>query len=659
MYKVSPAQIGWFKSTLPLAAIAIACLAWYLPFPFTTLVGDDLYNFGGMRSGLMLSNLHQVFLESWLDKYRPFFFAIFSAEFHLFGNHIAGYVACNLVTEILSGLVFLRCASLVACNRHVVCLALTAIFLTSHFAIYQLWQTTGIVEGLATLFFLLTLWCLLHARHHPGTVWAWLSVAAWAASVFTHERYLLFAPALIGTVLILPWPSRAGGRRTVAPLLIPFAVVLICMANVIIKELVLGSHFMTATGGQALHLSPRQIADLCWAATKSILGFNTGPTYLSGENFADAEPWVTWVAGTLIASLLMTAIVAHWPNRRRLSRENLRALAVFVLWFGTAIASASLTFRQEFRWLLAPEIVLLLGVAALSGLSPASRLLSAILGCFVAANLVLSWHFRQADRTHLFFINAEQLAENTKALLSKLPGRPTAVQVLTDNPGEVCNWTFGQGKWFADYAAIPADQVTCVSDITHGLVTSAAAPSPLALAIYHYGQVRDVTAALQTYEAARPDGEIVTDLYSAAQNSVVTPSTIISAPGGHGGFTGTWSTTQGPERSIIVVSGFQMRIPADVGQIPTDLVADVATLYPQEHDIAGIIDIEDQAGSRHEVWRGFLKRPAETIAEPRSIHVPLDQFAGQQIAIILRAEPLDQNAGGNWAMFGGAAIRKR
>ena len=647
---------GTVRHAAVAAVIALACLWWYLPYPFSTLIGDDLYNFDHMRQGEMLSNLHQVLFESWLDKYRPFFFVAFWAEFEAFGNHVQGYIYINTVIEVLNALLLYRTAWRISGARVALALGLSFTFVTSHFALYQVWQTTGIVEGLATTFYLATILCVIEAADAKSDRFIYLAAGAWLCAVFTHERYLVFGPALVLTLVVLSLRGRSRRAGYVAGA----AIVLGMLANVGLKTFLFKARFMTGTGGQRLTLSPISILHFVKSALANTLGIEAGPAYLSGEAFHDASTVmrVLMLAVAVIVIMLLGVFLARqsWRNPSRF----LTNLALAVVWFGTALVSASLTFRQEFRWILAPEILLLLGVAYVAANVVEWRAGSILAALFVILNVPLAMHQRRDDLAHVFFLTGPLLAENTKDLLAHLGHGVSAVSVYTREPGATCDWIFGHGAWFADYAGISESRFRCVTSIDEVADLSAEGSSTLDLGVFPGGRVMNIGANLVARSRGTSGLSKYLDLYDEAErDGLVSPATVVAAPGGRGAFLADWMTDAGPERSIVVINGFSIETAQTLIRPLTDLRFDASPLHGSNTASIGCVDLLDEKGARHTVWRMAMGAPLNGIVHPVIARVNLDGFAGQKVRFLFRVTTDESDSSGHWVMFGSPGLWSR
>src|SRR5664280_602207 len=109
------------------------------------------------------------------------------------------------------------------------------------------------------------------------------------------------------------------------------------------------------TGGQPIALSPLQVAGFMAAGLANMTWINAGPAYLSGISFLDMD--ARWQALVLVIFVALLAIVMWTAMRTIATRDpavRWRELRGFELWgllFLSMLLAASITFRQEYRWL--------------------------------------------------------------------------------------------------------------------------------------------------------------------------------------------------------------------------------------------------------------------------------------------------------------------
>jgi hypothetical protein len=86
-----------------------------------------------------------------------------------------------------------------------------------------------------------------------------------------------------------------------------------------------------------------------------LIGINRGPAYLGLEDFPDSPLWVqiVSVATALLSCFLLAGVIYNVVSRRssQAAKLDLIQLVFYLLTTAVLLLSASITFRQEYRWL--------------------------------------------------------------------------------------------------------------------------------------------------------------------------------------------------------------------------------------------------------------------------------------------------------------------
>jgi hypothetical protein len=238
--------------------------------------------------------------------------------------------------------------------------------------------------------------------------YAIFALVAYFLCIHTHERYLALAPLLMAAFYLRRRPGWGLDWLLLA------SPVLLVAGNVLFKEFVLKIHFLTGTGGQHVDVHKTEILSFLGAGISSILGFDVGPAYLSAIDFRALGP-VGFVPVALVVIGLLGLVVAAW---REVSL-SLRMSALAVITLGVLLFSASVTFRQEYRWLYAAELALLGFSAAMAGgvvTQVRRRLafggLALVMVGTAAANLVARYH-----ATNIFFMGWLVNSESARSVI--------------------------------------------------------------------------------------------------------------------------------------------------------------------------------------------------------------------------------------------------
>ena len=144
-------------------------------------------------------------------RFRPVYWALSYIEMVFVGNDPNRYWYFNVVLNGLLACFLCYFSWVVSKGKKIVSFSLGIIFLSAHFAYYQIAQALGILETLALGFSLITLYFLYlqlnEERHFVRNLV--LSHLFFFLLVFTHERYIALLP-----LFYVPLFFRRGGKNT-------------------------------------------------------------------------------------------------------------------------------------------------------------------------------------------------------------------------------------------------------------------------------------------------------------------------------------------------------------------------------------------------------------------------------------------------------------
>ena len=374
------------------------------------LYGDDLYlwSFYGCEDFWSFT-----FPKVTKGNFRPFYWAISYLEFWLIGPHVHWYVHFNVLLNVLIAWVIyffsrrLTRLTDTKAGRFVgqgVGLLTGGLYLQSHFAAYQIAQVLGLLESLALLLALLTLWKLFDYMEGRGTGAYLCAALTFFLVIFTHERYIALAP-LFYLAAFTEWShkrriARVYGRaraeqerrgiqrrrtavarrqdaeRTealhVSVPLLELALPLVILALFFAARLtVAGEAIPAGTAGTKVQdtFSLSQAIRYAFTQVAYIFGVNAGHAIYCGISFMDSPRWVKLlIAGSWLCLLGMLFLYGRNVWRRghitpRLLGEHL----LFIGFIALCIGSSSITIRLETRWVYVSYTAALLYLSFILG----------------------------------------------------------------------------------------------------------------------------------------------------------------------------------------------------------------------------------------------------------------------------------------------------
>ena len=247
---------------------------------------DDLYLFSFFREQDFLTFSFPI---GEAVRFRPVYWALSYIEMVFVGNDPSRYWYFNVVLNGLLACFLCYFSWVVSKGKKIVSLSLSLIFLSAHFAYYQIAQALGILETLALGFSLITLYFLylqLNEEKHFLRNLVFSHIFFFLL-VFTHERYIALLPLFY---VPLFFRGRAGEAKILTGgKILPLAQAFLFYA---IRKFAIGSFIPKGTGGTEVTESFKLEEALQNAFTEVyyIFGFQKGPEHLNGipwENVAE------------------------------------------------------------------------------------------------------------------------------------------------------------------------------------------------------------------------------------------------------------------------------------------------------------------------------------------------------------------------------------
>lgn len=273
---------------------------------------DDLYLFSFFREQDFFTFSFPI---GEAVRFRPVYWALSYIEMVFVGNDPNRYWYFNVVLNGLLASFLCYFSWVVSKGKKIVALSLGVLFLSAHFAYYQIAQALGILETLALGFSLLTLYFLflqLNEEKHfvRNLVFSHLF---FFLLVFTHERYIALLPLFY---VPLFFRERVGKKKETKNSILPSAVLfLLPLAQAFlfyaIRKFAIGSFIPKGTGGTEVTES-FQLTDAlqnAFAQVYYIFGFQKGPEHLNGISWENVEGNIRSLVYASIALLGITVFL--------------------------------------------------------------------------------------------------------------------------------------------------------------------------------------------------------------------------------------------------------------------------------------------------------------------------------------------------------------
>jgi hypothetical protein len=622
---------------------------WFSGLHVTVLMGDDLQLLNNFKNSDFFSF---VFATSG-SKYRPVFSLIVTLFLQVFGAGFQLYYLTNMVINCAAVLMVYTLLKNVSNGSSPLSFIFSVLFITSRFAYYYIYQLFGLMESVALLFllaFLLNAWVYLSEKGRRKHFW--LMFIFLALMVFTHERYIVVLPFAVLAALFKR--EKQFWKRILFALVICAPVVLLF----VLKLFVFQVNTLEGTGGVDIGFDIRQILDYMSAGFMNIIGLNSGPAYLFGADSMNISRLV--VASVYFGlAIVIILVVFHALSMRRkhigMLRQELAPFAYWLVLILSLVLAASITIRQEPRWLLAPFVVFIVLLAYMvSRISRLGELLKICLASLLALSMLYgNIHFKyQAD--NIYFMYSMQAAESFYGQSVRKYGedlnRFKKVFVLDDL---ALQWVLGGQDFLDTYAPgsnIKTVYVNSAKDIPAGEVIGGKA---LVLTwSWSSRSMIDITApvaeALAEEQHKLPAGATVSfDFVKNFESTAAfTPDGPRSdTPGGFGVFIGTTQSAL-PSDVLTVLSGYTVQFRGQPISADSMLLMRYSLLWPNSDGARLKVLARDEQGNTSVILEKDV--PAYENGSVLSDRISLKEFSGKTLGFEVSVESPSGDDSSDW-----------
>lgn len=342
------------------------------------LYGDDLYlwSFYGCEDFWSFT-----FPKVTKGNFRPFYWAMSYLEFWLIGPRVHWYARFNvLLNVVIAWVIYFFSRRLSRRTRvpqdvlpgQAVGLLTGMLYLQSHFAAYQIAQVLGLLESLALLLALLTLWGLFDYMEGRGTRAYLRACLCFFLVIFTHERFIALAPLFYLAVFTQYQTERRLCRRfarlRTVELLLPLVILAVFFGS---RMVVAGEAIPVGTAGTKVQdtFSLAQALGFAFTQVAYLFGVNAGHAIFCGVSFVDSARWVQVLIGLswLCLLLLLVLYVRSVWKRGRITPRRIGENLLFIGFIALCIGSSSITIRLETRWVYVSYTAALLYLSFMLG----------------------------------------------------------------------------------------------------------------------------------------------------------------------------------------------------------------------------------------------------------------------------------------------------
>ncbi|KEQ27948.1 glycosyltransferase family 39 protein [Paenibacillus tyrfis] len=426
---------------LNLALLFLVNFIWFNAFKFNTLMGDDLSAWDYFQN-YHSSFLQYSFLEAVANKYRPVYniiqyilFDIFGKEYKLFffTNILFNFIIVLILYKIIYTLTKTNFISFIAC----------LLFITSRFSYYNIIQVFGLMEALGLFFFVLIIYnSIKYYQSNNKKIYIINLLILNCLIIFTHERYIVLLPFLIFLVLAINKNNKY--RMLICGILISENIF-----NFILKKLLLKTTVLEGTGGRPLDFDFLRISKFFISGLGNMFGLNIGDAYLNGLPIQQSSNLI--ISLSIILALLIIAIFIIAYCKLKDNKNCKLVIFLSLILFSSILLAASITIRQEYRWLLAPYILFLIVLSVGFNIISKSSFYKYLLVSLVALLTLSSNIYYKSFLPNVFFVNAEMISDSVyKETIEKYGNNISRYEIFIQKHDSL-PWTLLDSTFFKVY----------------------------------------------------------------------------------------------------------------------------------------------------------------------------------------------------------------
>lgn len=427
----------------------LAICAWYNVFQFTVFAGDDLRSFPAAQQGFSGYNAMTISFY----KFRPVTALFFGAVAYWTNCDFRAVAAVTLMLHTVNGLLFFYIVHRQIRLPLLLSIGLTAIAVFNRFGTYLFMQDSALTGGLGIALFLLILIAGWSFLERPTVGRALCLIIVYAAIIHTYEPYLV-----LGLPLVVLGVCTFHSNRLAASVAAIGAIVAV-LSNFLIKKFFIATPFLIGTETRPIAFDVPQILLFVWRGFLNLLGINSGPTYLSLEDFPESPLWIriVSVAAVVVSIALVLGALASImaSERRQKMRSTLFRLALYASAVAGLLLSASITFRQIYSWLYPPYLGFLVFLGcAIQTSGTRRRGLQLGLTCLILLSMSRELYLSRRH-SQFFAFQSEEIANNLAATLRHIDGIGAHDAVLIRGEVPSADWAFMEGA-FSRFYHLPA-----------------------------------------------------------------------------------------------------------------------------------------------------------------------------------------------------------
>ena len=373
----------------------------FASYKLKTLAGDDIILLGwsNQKNGYM-STIWRSVTDHTLGKWRPIPQVILSPLLDFFGGDFWKYQLLNEALLATCGLLLAVLVTNLSGGKFLLGFSAGSFVILARFNLYHVLQVLGLMETVALIFTLLLLIALEKYARLRVVKFLYFANAFFFAVIHTHERFLFLLPLILFCSFI--YTSGEIVKKRCFLISLPL---IITVENYWVKTQIFHMTFLTGGGGTVINSSTTDIPNFFWKATLNILGYNSGPDYLSGKDahaLGHSAVYVSliWSIPLLILIFFACGRIFHNTGLKNTVINSFTAVLLLV----PLLLSSSITFRQEYRWLFAPYLALVIVAhTAVAILAKSKRIQILLCSLLIGTGSIVGVYYaKYAESTYFF-----------------------------------------------------------------------------------------------------------------------------------------------------------------------------------------------------------------------------------------------------------------
>ena len=463
MSKISKRIIEY---VLVLCAILALCFYINRELILKALYMDDLYSWSWFRE---LNIYEYAFKFYHSSRYRPIFNAMQYIFYAIIETNPMKLSIINKIYNSIVAVFIYHFVKKLDAGR-IISLMVSAMYILSHYAYYQISQgigsleTTSLFLSLIILFYCLKLASIINDKDDNGESlpiddkkkvrYTIIIFIVFFLVVFTHERYAGTILPIVIAILGSKDKKLFNKRKIISFIALFFEVLVIC----IIRYMATGKILPAGTGGTYVEetFSIKQFISFCLTQVAFIFGINLGPEYLYGVDFFDITN--VMVKHLLIASIVLIIIIVilyivfrFWYKSKK---NSIVADLIFLSFIAVCIGASSVTIRVEMRFMyvsFTTSMIYLAYMCSFMMKNIESRFLKLLPLSFMALVLILRLPIELEYRKHYYKIHCIVDSIRVNSIYDNTIKKYGLDDILNNKKIYVINKYYGMTNFYAEY----------------------------------------------------------------------------------------------------------------------------------------------------------------------------------------------------------------